>query len=159
MYPSKGEKIISLLRWPSIILVACLLGVFLFKSYTAEKQRIEKEAGLLFVNAIKGIEGNLFNKLILDSLNPNIFFSNQSNLRTLKITNIKKTHDDMWVQTGKRDSLHSQDSVKIVLKKDIDFVQSRSATENLGETQGVISIIMRSTDSIRPVSYTHLCCH
>lgn len=149
MYPSKGEKIISLLRWPSIILVACLLGIFLYKSHTTEKQRIEKEAGLLFVNAIKGIEGNLFNKLILDSLNPNVFFSNQSNLRTLKITNIKKTHEDMWAKNGERDSLHLQDSVKIVLKKDIDFVQARSVTENLGETQGVISIIMRSTDSIR----------
>ena len=43
MYPGKGEKIISMLRWPSMVLVALFLGVFLYKSFTAEKQRIEKE--------------------------------------------------------------------------------------------------------------------
>lgn len=157
MYPSRGEKIIAILRWPSIVLVALLLCVFLYKSFTTEKQRIEKEVGLLFVNAIKGIEGNFFNKLILDSLDPAIFLENNNKMKTLKIVDVRKTHNAKWTPSGTMDTNSSMDSVKIVLKKDIDFVQARSITENLGETQGVISIIMRSADSVKrnASTFTH----
>lgn len=160
MYPGKGEKIISMLRWPSMVLVALFLGVFLYKSFTAEKQRIEKETGLLFVNAVKAIEGSLFNKFILDSLDGGIFLENNSKMKSLKIMDVRKSHDSLWPPPGTHDTndIHfARDSVKIVLKKGIDFVHNRSITENLSETQGVISIIMRTNDSVRQgsSSYTY----
>ncbi len=48
----------------SIILLVGFLFYFLSNEYKREKLRIDREVGYMFINAVKNVEGNFFNKLI-----------------------------------------------------------------------------------------------
>lgn len=62
-----NERILKPLMWSSLLLLCVFLGVYLNKSYKAEKEALQKEVGYLFINAVKNIEGGLLNKLVFRS--------------------------------------------------------------------------------------------
>lgn len=140
MFSSRGEKIISLLRWPSLALVSALLGLFLYKSFTSERERIKKEVGLLFVNAVKGIEGDLFNQLLLDSIRPGIFFGQDEEMDSIHTIQFIGGHEQGTLLKKSDPTRH--DSVKIVIRKNTEFTQ-KTIEKSLTTTKGVISIALR----------------
>lgn len=143
MFPSKGERIISNLRWPSLALLTLLLSIFLFKSFISEKQRIEKEVGLLFINAVKTLEGSLLNQWILDSLTHDVFMKDAIN-DSVKILAFQADKNQLKDITLNRVTTSPKDCLKIVMRKNIDFNQTHISTGNLTESKGVISIMMKT---------------
>ena len=51
----------------SLLLLAVFLFLFLKKTYAGEVADLQKEAGYIFVNSIRGTEGKMFEKLLFDN--------------------------------------------------------------------------------------------
>lgn len=62
----RPDFLAKLLMAASLLLLACFLTLFLYNTYQEEKQNLNKEVGLLFVSAVRSIEGGLLNQLILN---------------------------------------------------------------------------------------------
>lgn len=161
MFPSRGEKIISFLRWPSLILVTCLLGLFLYRSFKTEKERLNQEVGLLFVNAVKGLEGNMINDLILDSLKPSVFFRSEiKHSDSIKVIALNSNEAANLPRQVLLNGLPKppHDGLKLIMNKDVDFIQRDNPSNGLTHSKGVISIIMKKngdTSSRRQTTFTY----
>ncbi len=148
MVKFSGEKIVNQLKWPSLIIVTILISWFLYKSYNSEKQRIKKEVGLLFINSIRGIEGDFFNKLIINRslADTNIISSIAGKKDSLKIFTFiaHPNQDEKEVVTNDWKS-NDRDSLKVIVRKNLDFIQGNESSTSLSETDGVISVVFKST--------------
>lgn len=59
-----GRHIPVVLMAASLMLLAAFLGFFLYNTYQDEKNNLNKEVGLLFVSAVRQVEGGLFDQLL-----------------------------------------------------------------------------------------------
>ncbi len=128
----------NLLMAFSVLLLAGFLVYYVAISFQNEKNRIAKEVGYLFINAVKGVEGNLFNKLLFNTSGPMI-----TDQREVKIKLIKE--GPLEGPSTTELNLSPKDSVK----KMIHITSSSFEKDNLKDVSGVISVIVNmESDSI-----------
>ncbi|HNR07088.1 MAG TPA: HAMP domain-containing sensor histidine kinase [Saprospiraceae bacterium] len=122
-------RILKPLMWLSLFFLCVFLGVYLKKSYQAEKEALQKEVGYLFINAVKNIEGGLLNRLVFrpdstDHIIVRHLFDSNDSTQTLDF--IGKS--SMPLPEGKT-------RIKIAVSKEKQV--------SLQETEGMISMIVQ----------------
>jgi hypothetical protein len=63
-FPNRQRLAIFMMTF-SLVLLGVFLLVFLQKVYRDETDRLKRETSLLFVNTVQGIEGEIFDKIII----------------------------------------------------------------------------------------------
>jgi signal transduction histidine kinase len=144
--PVSPQNWITWLRWPSFLVLFGFLSLYVFKTYKLEKDRIQKEAGLLFVNSIQGLETELMQKWIFrrDSAHANLPLT--MHFDSVRVMAFMGTHEssDPIVQDS---AVHIRRSPirinKVEQKMNIVTVESASNVES----KGAISIVINRTSS------------
>ncbi|MBK8278732.1 MAG: hypothetical protein IPK94_00760 [Saprospiraceae bacterium] len=97
-----NERWISLLMWPSMIVLTAFLTIYLYKAYQTEKENLKKEVGYLFVNAVNSIEGGLINQLMFrsDSFNNKFEFTTDIKADSVKVMVINAQEDQTIAHNG-----------------------------------------------------------
>ncbi len=125
----------------SILLLTGFLFYFLNNEYHREKSRIEREVGYMFINAVKSVEGNFFNKILFSGDSIRRFKVDINNKRGLIDT--AKTFAFVGKHAPHIDSSTRRMSIKI---------ENESISQQ--EVSGVLSMIVDlDIDSMKDISH------
>ena len=121
----------TLLMTFSVLLLTGFLAYFVSNAYSNEKARIAKEVGYLFINAVKNVEGSLFNKLVFDQVGPQTLEHSE--------VKIKIVNQDGKLDTDtERRPIVRTDSVRKLVR----ISATSTDGDNLKDVSGVISMIV-----------------
>ncbi len=139
----------SLLMWPSMIVLTTFLGIYLYKAYQTEQENLKKEVGYLFVNAVNTLEGGLINHLILkgDTLRKRINIRRNLSSDSLKVMVIG-THDNTNIEFNAT-TMHtpgpSRTAARMSPPDNVIFHRRiKEEKRTLQQTEGMISLIFQS---------------
>jgi signal transduction histidine kinase len=141
-FTNMRHRLSILLMALSLVLLAGFLFLFLKKTYEDERETLKRETGYLFINAIRGIEGDVLEKLVFhkikgeaDSLNQ-FTFSNGNPLQ----------RDSLKIITfiGEKDVRMEQESLQFKL---------RATTGKTGDAEmfGSLSVVVAMGDEHKKV--------
>ncbi|MBK8722001.1 MAG: hypothetical protein IPL95_06895 [Saprospiraceae bacterium] len=123
---NKTKIIISI----CMLLLASFLVYFINISYQIEKERLSKEVGYIFVNAVKNVEGNMYNKFFLNKQ----FLGNGNN--ELKI-NILKQEKDTIIQDKSIDTIRKKS-----IQNTIQISTVSSKKSEINNVNGMVSMMI-----------------
>lgn len=113
-----------------MLLLASFLVYFINISYQIEKERLSKEVGYIFVNAVKNVEGNMYNKFFLNKQ----FLGNGNN--ELKI-NILKQERDTIIQDKSIDTIRKKS-----IQNTIQISTVSSKKSEINNVNGMVSMMI-----------------
>ena len=127
----------------SLVLLAVFLFLFLKNSYQDEVEALQKETGYLFVNSVRGVEGQMFEKILFRQ------FSSVTDSAHRHVTNI---NEHTWVgEKGRNISIDTSILIAILdeeaahFSKDTSFeltIRSSEKTKSLGDLKGSLSVMI-----------------
>ena len=137
------HRISIILMTTSLVLLAIFLFLFLRNSFQDEVEALQKETGYLFVNSVRGVEGQMFEKILFKQFRGSPDLSHR---------HLPATEEQTWVG-NRADSLALDTSILIAVlddkrthySTDTSFeitIRSSEKTKNLSEIKGSLSVMI-----------------